>query len=199
MSAILLGMIERAEGERVSLGDMVDAFDARAYGPLIVLFAAPNVLPVALPGISAVLGAPLILLTAQLMLGLHRPWLPGFLRRRSLKRASFESLVARIVPRLVRIEGMIQPRLLPLTSALGQRLIGAAGLVLAAIVFLPVPFGNALPGIALVLMAVGLLSRDGIAVVVGGLIGVVGLVVASGFIYGAVAAAMHFARSGLGV
>ena len=95
--------------------------------------------------------------------------------------------------------GMIQPRLLPLTSALGQRLIGAAGLVLAAIVFLPVPFGNALPGIALVLMAVGLLSRDGIAVVVGGLIGVVGLVVASGFIYGAVAAAMHFARSGLGV
>ena len=126
-------------------------------------------------------------------------WLPGFLRRRSLKRASFESLVARIVPRLVRIEGMIQPRLLPLTGALGQRLIGAAGLVLAAIVFLPVPFGNALPGIALVLMAVGLLSRDGLAVVLGGLIGVAGLVVVSGFVYGAVAAAMHFARSGLGV
>ena len=57
-----VGLAEAAEGERVSLGDMVDAFDARAYGPLIVLFAAPNVLPVALPGISAVLGAPLILL-----------------------------------------------------------------------------------------------------------------------------------------
>ena len=103
--AILAGLAEAAEGERVSLGDMVDAFDARAYGPLIVLFAAPNVLPVALPGISAVLGAPLLLLTAQLMLGLHRPWLPGFLRRRSLKRSSFQSLVDRIVPRLLRIEG----------------------------------------------------------------------------------------------
>ena len=199
MSAILLGMVERAEGERVSIGDMVDAFDARAYGPLIVLFAAPNILPVALPGISAVLGAPLILLTAQLMIGLHRPWLPDILRRRSLKRTSFESLVGRIVPRLVRIEAMIQPRLLPLTSAWGQRLIGATGLVLAAIVFLPVPFGNALPGLALVLMAVGLLSRDGLAVVVGGLIGMAGLVVVSGFVYGAFAAAMHFARNGLGV
>ena len=95
-------LAEAAEGERVSLGDMVDAFDARAYGPLIVLFAAPNVLPVALPGISAVLGAPLILLTAQLMIGLRRPWLPGFLRRRSLARIELRVAGRRIVPRLHR-------------------------------------------------------------------------------------------------
>ena len=83
-------MAEAAEGERISFGDLVDAFDGRAYGPLIVLFAAPNMLPVALPGISAVLGAPLILLTAQLMIGRRHPWLPGFLRRRSLARTGFE-------------------------------------------------------------------------------------------------------------
>jgi len=199
MSSILLGLVQRAEGERVSLGDMVDAFDARAYGPLIVLFAAPNILPVALPGISAVLGAPLMLLTAQLMFGLHQPWLPGFLRRRSLARSSFDSLVHRIVPRLVRIEERIKPRLLPLTGAWGKRAIGAVGVILAAIIFLPVPFGNALPGVALVLMAVGLLSRDGIAVVVGAMIGVVGLAVVSGFVYGGFVAVMHFARGGLGV
>ena len=65
MSAILPRSPRPPDGERVSLGDMVDAFDARAFAPLIVLFAAPNVLPVALPGISAVLGVPLILLTAS--------------------------------------------------------------------------------------------------------------------------------------
>ena len=70
-------------------------------------------LPVALPGISAVLGAPLILLTAQLMIGRRRPWLPGLLRRRSLARESFEGLVGRIVPRLQRMEEMISPRMLP--------------------------------------------------------------------------------------
>jgi hypothetical protein len=199
MSAILLGLRETARGERVSLGEMVDAFDSRAYGPLIVLFAAPNVLPVALPGISAVLGAPLLLLTAQLMLGLHRPWLPGVLRRRSLKRSSFESLVGRIVPRLVRLEAMVRPRLLPLTGAWGQRLIGAVGVLLAATIFLPVPFGNAIPGVALVLMALGLLSRDGLAVVVGGLVGLAGLAVVSGFFYAAAAATMALARSGLGM
>ena len=198
MSAILTGLVESAKGERICLVDMLDAFDARAYGPLIVLFAAPNVLPVALPGISAVLGVPLILLTGQLMLGQRRPWLPGFLRRRSLARSSFESLVGRLVPRLVRLEAMIRPRLLPLTGGWGKRLIGAVGVVLAAIVFLPVPFGNSLPGLALVLMALGLLSRDGIAVVVGGLVGVVGLAVVSGFVYGAALAAMALARSGFG-
>ncbi|HRO11602.1 exopolysaccharide biosynthesis protein [Amaricoccus sp.] len=199
ISAILRGLVESAEGERISIGDMVDAFDARAYGPLIALFAAPNVLPVALPGISAVLGAPLILLTAQLMVGLRRPWLPVFLRRRSLARGSFESLVGRIVPRLVRIEAMTHPRLLPLTSRWGERMIGAVGLLLAAIVFLPVPFGNALPGVALMLMGVGLIARDGLLVVAGGLLGVAGVAVVSGFLYGIVAAATHLARIGLGI
>lgn len=199
MSAVLRGLVRDASGERVSLGDMVDAFDARAFAPLIVIFAAPNVLPVALPGISAVLGVPLILLTAELMIGLRRPWLPGVLRRRSLARGTFESLVDRIAPRLARVETMVRPRLLPLTNTWGTRLIGAVGLVLAAIVFLPVPFGNSLPGLALVLMAVGLLDRDGLAVMAGGLVGAAGLVVVSGFIYGAMEAAMHLARGGLGI
>ena len=189
---------EGAKGERISVGDMLDAFDARAYGPLIVLFAAPNVLPVALPGISAVLGAPLILLTGQLMIGRHRPWLPDLLRRRSLARTSFEAMIARIVPRLQRIERMIRPRLLVLTGGTGKRVIGAVGMLLAAIVFLPIPFGNSLPGLALVLMAAGLLGRDGVAVLAGGLIGLVGLAVVSGFIWGMAQAALLFARHGLG-
>ena len=74
--SILEALPEAVEGDRISFGDLVDAFESRSFGPLIVIFAAPNILPVALPGISAVLGAPLILLTAQLMLGWHRPWLP---------------------------------------------------------------------------------------------------------------------------
>jgi hypothetical protein len=192
VSAILLELAASIERERVSVGDLVDAFDARAYGPLIVVFAAPNVLPVSLPGISAVLGAPLILLTAQLMVGRRHPWLPGWLRRRSLARADFERLIVRIVPGLRRIERMIRPRLLLLTGALGTRLIGAAGLLLSFIICMPVPFGNALPGLSLVLMSVGLLDRDGLAVTAGGLVGLLGLGVVSGFVYTAVVAGLLF-------
>ena len=199
ISSILEALPRAVQGDRISFGDLVDAFQHRAYGPLIVVFAAPNMLPVALPGISAVLGAPLILLTAQLMLGRDRPWLPGFLRRRSLARASFEGLVARIVPRIRRIEQMVSPRLLLITGMLGKRVIGALGLVLALIIMLPVPFGNAVPGLALVVMSIGLLGRDGLAVLAGGLIGVAGLVIASGFVYGAMLAGLALVRGGIGV
>ncbi len=199
ISGVLLALAEAAQGERVSFGEMIDAFAARAYGPLIVLFAAPNILPVALPGISAVLGAPLILLTAQLAIGMQRPWLPGLLRRRSLARDDFTRLVGRIAPRLHRVERMTRPRMLTLTGPLGKRLIGLTGLVLAVLVFLPVPFGNAIPGLALVLMAVGLLGRDGLAVIAGAAIGVVGLAVVSGFIYGIALAGAAFLRHFFGL
>lgn len=198
ISTILEALPAAVEGDRISFGDLVDAFEHRAYGPLIVVFAAPNLLPVALPGISAVLGAPLILLTGQLMLGRRRPWLPGFLRRRSLARSSFQSMVDRIVPRLKRIERLVSPRLLALTGTPAQRAIGALGLVLALIITLPVPFGNSVPGLALVVMSVGLLGRDGLAVITGGLIGAAGLAIASGFIYAAVQATLALVRAGVG-
>ena len=109
--SILEALPKVVSGDRISFGDLVDAFDGRAYGPLIVLFAAPNILPVALPGISAILGVPLILLTAQLMVGRRRPWLPGFVRGRSLSRRDFERFVGKVVPRLRRIEAWIPPAL----------------------------------------------------------------------------------------
>lgn len=199
MSGILEALVARTESERVSFGHLVDAFETRAYGPLIVVFAAPNILPVALPGISAVLGAPLILLTAQLVAGQRRPWLPGVLRRRSLARTSFEALVARIVPRLRRVEAGVAPRWLAVTGPLGKRLIGLLGVLLATIIFLPVPFGNVVPGIALVLMAVGMLARDGLMVLAGGAVGMAGLAIASGFVYGAALAGVALLRGGFGV
>ena len=199
ISSILEALPRAVAGDRIAFGDLVDAFGQRAYGPLIVVFAAPNMLPVALPGISAILGAPLILLTAQLMLGRRRPWLPGVLRRRSLGRASFEGLVARIMPRLRRLERMVSPRLPVVTGMLGKRVVGALGLLLALTVTLPVPFGNAVPGLALVIMSVGLLGRDGLAVLAGGLIGVAGLAIVSGFVYGAMLAGIALVRAGIGV
>ena len=89
--------------------------------------------------------------------------------------------------------------MLAFTGPSGKRLIGALGLLLAAIMFLPIPFGNALPGLALVLMAAGLLGRDGLAVVAGWVIGLAGVAVVSGFIWGAFHAALILARSGLGL
>ena len=93
----------------------------------------------------------------------------------------------------------MRPRHAMLTGGLGRRIVGGLGLVLATVIFLPIPFGNSLPGLALVLMALGLLARDGLMVAAGGLVATAGLVVASGFLWGTVEAGTLLVRHGFGI
>ena len=107
-----IGADERRD--RVSVSDLMRAMDARAVAALILLFALPNVIP-APPGTSAVLGLPLLYLTAQMMLG-KLPWLPAISADRSMTRNDFGSFVGRVTPLLARAERLLKPRLLFLTA-----------------------------------------------------------------------------------
>ena len=150
----------------ISIGDVLDAFGARAFGALMLLFAAPNVLPLP-PGMSAVLGAPLLFITAQLMLGRATLWMPRFIRERSISRDFFALLTAKLSPILHRAERFLRPRLSVLLHPLPERAVGAACLLLAIILFLPIPFGNIPPAFAIAAFALGILDRDGLATLIG--------------------------------
>lgn len=182
---------------RISVGDLVDTFGNRAYGALIFIFAAPNALPV-VPGLSAILGAPLLFLTWQLAVGRPHPWLPSVIRNRSFGRQEFLRLTQRIVPLLQRVERLIRPRLFMLTEPLAERLIGVVALALAAILFLPIPFGNMLPGLALALFALGILERDGLAVLAGLLSAIVSAALVAGVVYGLAKAALFVIQNAFG-
>jgi hypothetical protein len=55
--------------ERVSLGEIADFLGTRSIGAWLLILALPMVLPVPMPGISVLFGAPLIIISAQLALG----------------------------------------------------------------------------------------------------------------------------------
>jgi len=150
----------------VSLGDVLDAFGDRAFGALMLLFAAPNMLPLP-PGLSAVLGAPLLFVTAQLMLGRPTLWMPRFICRQSIPRDSFALLTTKLSPVLQRAERILRPRLPLLLHPVNERIVGAACLLLAIILFLPIPFGNIPPAWAIAAFALGILERDGLATLIG--------------------------------
>lgn len=69
LSTVLEKIKLTAPCERIAIGDLLLAADDRAFAALLFLFAVPNVLPTP-PGTSSALGVPLILLSAQLGLGL---------------------------------------------------------------------------------------------------------------------------------
>jgi len=151
--------------ERILVSDLVAALGERAVASFILLFALPNVLPVP-PGTSFVLGAPLLFFTAQAALG-KRPWLPQAFARSSMPRLRFAAVLNRLQPWLGRLDGLLQPRLQGLVQPACTRLVGALCVVLALILFLPIPLGNIPPAVAISMLALGILERDGLWVLGG--------------------------------
>lgn len=192
LSDLLHGMAQQAGRERISVRDLIDALGDRALGALLFLFAFPNVLPMP-PGTSAVLGAPLVFLAAQLMVG-RGPWLPRLLASRSMSQADFAALVRRIAPWLKRGERMLRPRFSWLARPPAEFALGAVCLVLALVLVLPVPLGNVLPAVAISLLALAIVERDGLWVLAGLAAALVSAGVVSGVIFAAVKVAMLLAE-----
>lgn len=176
-SDVLQLILREKAGGRIALGDLVEAMGERAYGALLLLFAIPNVIPVAIPGWSTVFGLPMILFAGQLATGLHRPWLPRWLADRSISHQDFEKVALKVLPSLIRAERLLKPRLLPLTEWSGERAIGVVCLILAIVITLPIPLGNMLPGLAVTILALGLIERDGVAVLLGHALSLVSLAI----------------------
>lgn len=165
LSAILFAIAQGQDRERISIGDLLKALEHRAIGALMFIFAIPNAIPVP-PGVSAVLGAPLIFLSFQLMIG-RRPWLPRIITDRSLSRVDFEKVVNLATPWLARAERLMKPRLEMLARPPAEYLVGAVCLLLAIILFLPIPLGNMLPAFTICVLALGVLERDGVWILIG--------------------------------
>jgi hypothetical protein len=173
---------------RISLGVLRDALGDRGFGVLLFIFALPNLVPVNIPLLSAVLGLPLVLLAAQLTYGRHKPWFPRWLTERSFPRAGFANVVLRSLPYLEGAERLLRPRLTVLLSWTGERLIGLAILILALVLFLPIPFANWLPACAIAIIGLAIVEKDGLAVLVGLAVGVASLVVAAAVVIGLIKA-----------
>ena len=167
LTETLMLLTGRDDGpDQITLAEIVTRLDDQARGVLIILFALPNCIP-SIPGTSAVTGLPLVFLTLQMALN-QPPWLPGFIARRSISRARMADVLARAAPWLLKIERWIHPRLWVLTSDSAERLVGILGIILSLTVMLPIPLGNTLPSIALIIFSMGFIGRDG-AWILGGL------------------------------
>lgn len=181
VSDIVAGLCDGWDDDRISLDDLLQAFGTRGFGLLILVFALPNGIPAPIaPGLSAVLGAPLLLLSVQMLLGFRTPWFPQSWRRRSFRRGDVAKLLRPALPYIVKIERFIRPRLTsPAAEPVANRLIGALILWNAVLLSLPIPFGNLIPAWAIILGALGQVERDGALVIAAG----VSTVIATGWVW----------------
>lgn len=187
LSAVLRQLASEPGRERVSVRDLFAALGDRALAALLFVFAVPNVIP-SPPGLSTVLGVPLLFLSAQMLFG-RKAWLPAFVARRSMTRDDFEALMSKVLPWLERAEKWLRPRLSALALPPMEYVVGLVCLALAVILVLPIPLGNIPPAFAIALMALGVLERDGVWVLAGLLVTFLSLTVVSGVLVAIVKAA----------
>jgi hypothetical protein len=161
---------------RISVGELLDALSDHGFGLLILVPALINAIPGPhIPGFSVPFAIALIVLGAQLASGRPSPWVPRRVRRWSVTSSGYARFLDRVLPIIGRVEGWLGARPSWLTEPRGERVIGAAVVLLGIVLAFPIPFGNAPIAYALVVLALGLMEEDSRALSLGLVLGVLAL------------------------
>src|SRR3990170_1292134 len=139
-----------ATEKHITIGEIVDRIDERGFGLLML-----------------VLG-----LALRLIIGMDRPWLPGFVRRKELSAKTLDALRRRGVPLVRRIERFSRPRFRVLNNPVIVRLAAVNVFLMGLILLSPAPFLNTLPALSVIFVGLALLNDDGIFLLAGLAVGV---------------------------
>lgn len=187
-SDVLEKVMTDHKADVITLLELKRALHERGFGILMVLFVIPCCLPVPVPpGVPLIFSIPLIFLSIQMILGYPAPWLPKRIARKQIKRKTLAVMIDKSAPILRRIEHFLRPRLSFASTKTGERVVGFFIFVFAVVIALPLPlpFSNFVPGIGILLMSLGLLSKDGVVIGLGMLVGLIGCgLVLAAFILG---------------
>jgi hypothetical protein len=162
----LLRLLAEGEKHQYTVSELIDVFQDRTFGALMLLFALLNLIPLP-PGSSFILGAPLVVLAAQVTMGFRKIWLPQRVLQIPVKASDLGRVTRRVTPYLRWVERLLNPRLTIFFGGGGDRVIGLICLLLAVLLFLPIPFANMLPALAIAFFSLALIEKDGIAALVG--------------------------------
>jgi len=158
----LLGMFQFGDpSQHMPLGRILQDLQQSAFGVFLFVAILPSFIPI--PGLAGAISGPLVVLIgAQMLCGMRRPWLPGFIARRGPRRGTMHRFLDRIDGPLRRLDRVLKPRVPALLSPLpAHAFSGLLLIVLGVLLSLPIPFTNYLFGVQLLLFALALLERDG--------------------------------------
>ena len=168
------------QDERVSMGALAEAHGPEAQGTLLLLLAMPCLLPV--PGVGFVLGTGLVALAAAMWRGHSTNCLPQRVANLELPRHWAQRVLLGLASAYAVAARHSRARMSHLAEAGRRSLTALAVGVMAVIVVLPIPFGNVLPALAVTLIGLGLVFRDGLAVVLGHVVAGLALLITTGLL-----------------
>lgn len=174
--ADILDDLSQTQRSHLTLREVTEAFGDKSAGASLAVFAIPNLMPLP-PGSTLIFGLPLLFVSWQMAVRTGGVLtFPDRLANCRIERSTFAAVTARAIPYLRMMERWLKPRFGFAGRRIAERLLGIFALLLATVVFLPIPMGNWLPALALAVIGLTLSARDGLGLMAGVLIGVVSIV-----------------------
>lgn len=187
-------LIDELPADYLRLDELLKRVGDEGLLLLTVMMTLVFLIPVSIPGVSTVFGAAILLIGISRVSG--RPlWLPQRLAQRPLATEKLRPALNRGLVWIGRLERISRPQRLPalangrLADLFNNLCFIAAALLLMA-PFGFIPFSNTIPGLALLLYAIGMIQRDGGAVLLAHLANIA-TVIYFGFLIGGGSAAVH--------
>ncbi len=174
-SEVLENLPNQLNGHKVSVRDVLDEMNGRSLLLTILILIVPNLIPfVNALGITQMTGILLLIFTMRMMIGIRRPWLPGWLLDMQTSKGHIQAMADKSVPYFKKLESIIRPRFRSLTTGKVQNFFFSFLLfALTIVMLLPMPFFNVVPAVVMTIITLGLLQRDGVTVFIGSIIAIV--------------------------
>jgi hypothetical protein len=177
LSAEIAALSDRFAEGPLTLGQMVAVLQGRAWTLVIMLLALPFISPIPVPLLSVPFGLTIALISLRLALG-QKPWLPDRLMGKPLPPGFFGAVLTFSGKVLLVLEKFLRPRaswFAEIPALLRMHALAMLGAALVLLLPLPVPFTNSFPAWMILLIAGGLLERDGVAIATGYAVGAGGV------------------------
>jgi hypothetical protein len=147
----------------ISIGEIVDRAEHAGFGFVLAFLALVSIPFV---GLSTPFGLAIAFGAMQMIIGLHRPWMPKIVRRRRISVETIDWLGQKLVKWTSWMERLIRPRFIFLTQGPFWTLCGFGILLqgLALALPLPIPGSNWIFIFPVILYAIGLLENDGLLI-----------------------------------
>ncbi len=162
----------------ITLFEIKTALHERGFILLLLIFSIPLSIPVPVPpGFTTIAAIPLLFFSFQMLLGFDAPWLPKYIHKRSIQKKSLAKIIEKTSPLLRKIEMLMKPRILVLSSSYGEKFYALLSLICALSIAIPLPLTNFIPAEGIAIMSLGMISKDGLFLIIGILLSFVGLII----------------------
>ena len=167
----LKALLQAAGGRAMTVEEILHCTHGRGIQVIAIILCLPFLSPVSLPIISIPFGAAIAVCGLRIAFR-HQPWLPPFVRNRSIPFPVLEKMLHVGIAAHARIQTLLRVRWTVLLDS--HTAVMGAGLAISLSAFFlslpippPFPLTNTLPGCAIICLCLGMLERDGLFVLLG--------------------------------